>query len=330
MKKLALRFGPFLIGFLFVAWLVAAPAAAAAADVPGPDAGKGRAAAKPLTFLGLQDDKEDAGTPAAFSKLSLKLYGGYSHVLARDVNDGSAYFFDLVEAYVAEGFGSFTGSYKPLHGGYNFGADLIYQLSPSAGIGLGVGYMRNSSDSLATFSGDGETVDITSEPNLTAMPIRLGVFFSFPMGGKLSLTANAGAAYYLGLKLDATQGLEFAADDWVRMTLEGSQRSGADIGFHGALGFEYKLSTKLGFFVEAVGRYAKFKNFETVTGISESSGGSPDTTEGRLYIEDKSYSGYDISAFQIVEEGETPDPGWREPKIDLSGFSLQAGFRIRF
>jgi hypothetical protein len=308
-------------------WLLAGPAVAG--DVPDKDAAKAKAATKPLTFLALNED-EGANAPAAFSKLSLKLYGGYSHVLAGDVNDGSAFYFDLIEAYAAEGIGTFTGGYNPLHGGYNFGADIIYQLSPSVGIGLGVGYMRNSSDSLATFSGEGETVDITAEPKLTAMPIRLGVFFSFPMGGKLSLTANAGAAYYLGLKLDATQGLEFAADDWMRMTLEGSKRSGADIGFHGALGFEYKLSPKLGFFVEAVGRYAKFKNFETVTGISESYGGIPDTTEGRLYIEDESFGDYDISSFVILEEGDTPDPDWREPKIDLSGFSLQAGFRIRF
>lgn len=315
---------------LVVVWLVAAPATAAAADVPGPDSGKVKAAAKPLTFLGFQDDEEDADTPAAFSKLSLRLYGGYSHVLAGDINDGSAFYFDLIEAYAAEGFGEYTGGFKPLHGGYNFGADLIYQISPALGIGLGVGYMRSSSDSLATWSGEGDTVDITGGGMLTAMPIRLGLFLTVPMGPKFDLTANAGAAYYLGLKLEASQGLEFDVDDWMMMTLEGSERSGLDIGFHGSLGFEYKLSPKLGFFVEAVGRYAKFKNFEMVLGTMESSGGAPDTTEGRLYLVDESFGDYDITGFTIVEEGDIPDPDYREPKIDLSGFSLQAGFRIRF
>lgn len=329
MKKLALWSGPFLIGFLFVAWLVAAPAAAAAADVPDKDAAKAKAAVKPLTFLGLNED-EDADAPAAFSKLSVKLYGGYSYVRAADVNDGSDYFFELVEAYVADGLGTATGGYDPLHGGYNFGADLIYQLSPSVGIGLGFGYMRNSSDSLATLSAKGDTVDITATGTLTAMPIRFGVFFSFPISGKLSLTANAGAAYYLGLKFDGTQGLEFAADGWSRLTLEARQRNGADIGFHGSLGFEYKLSPKLGFFVEAVGRYAKFKNFETVTGISEYSGGIPDTTEGKLYLATEDIDGTPVTAFTIVETGDIVDPTFREPKFDLSGFSLQTGIRIRF
>ena len=308
---------------LFLVWILAGPTSAVAGDVPA------REAAKTPAFIGFAQDY-GGGPEDGFSKLSLKLYGGYSYVLATDINDGSAFYFDLIEAYVAEGFGSYTGAYNPLHGGYNFGADLIYQISPALGIGLGIGYMRNASDSLAVWSGEGDTIDITAAPTLTAMPIRLGLFLTVPLSDKFSLTADAGAAYYLGLKLKASQGLEWEADDWMRMTLEGSDRSGVDIGFQGALGFEYKISPKLGFFVEAVGRYAKFKNFETVTGTSEFSGGVPDTTEGRLYIADENFGDYDISTFTIVEEGDLPDPDWREPKIDLSGFSLQAGFRIRF
>jgi hypothetical protein len=175
-----------------------------------------------------------------------------------------------------------------------------------------------------------ETVDITAGGTLTAMPIRLGLFLTVPISPKIDLIANAGAAYYLGLKLDAYQGLEFAPDEWMRMNLEGSEREGLDIGFHGSLGFEYKLSPKLGFFVEATGRYAKFKNFEMVTGTEESSGGVPDSIEGRLYLADETLGEYTITGFTIVEEGDIPDPDFREPKIDLTGFSLQAGFRIRF
>ncbi len=313
----------FALAALFVAWLVAGPTSALAGDVPA------REDAKTPAFIEFAQDY-GGGTSNGFSKLSLKLYGGYSYALATDLNEGSRFYFDLIEAYAAEGFGTYTGSYKPAHYGLNFGADLIYQLSPTVGIGLGVGYMRIASDSLATWTDGIETVDITAEPNLTAIPVRLGLFLTVPMGRKLSLTADAGAAWYMGLKLKASQGLEFAADDWMVMTVEGSRRSGIDIGFHGSLGFEYKLSPKLGFFVEAVGRYAKLKNFETVTGTMEESGGGSDSTDGALYIAYETLGDYDISMFAIVEEGDTPDPDWREPKFDLSGFSLQAGFRIRF
>lgn len=316
---------------LFVAWLAAAPSTAAASGVPGSETGKAKAAVKPLDFLGFQDDEEDADTPAAFSRLSLRLYGGYNHMLADDVNKGSSYYFQLVEAYVAEGFGSATGGYSPLHGGYDFGADLIYQVTPSFGVGIGAGYLRSSADSQATLTGE-ETVGLVAETALSAIPIRLGLFLDVPLGGKLALTANAGAAYYLGLKFTGMQGLELSDTDWMRMSLEASERSGADIGFHGSLGFEYKLSPKLGLFVEGAGRYAKFKNFVSVTGTEDSSGGTPDTTEGMLYLVTGDMKGYEMSMFTISETEPSPDPGTtvREPKFDLSGFSLRAGFRVRF
>lgn len=312
--------------FLIIGFLAAGPLARAA------DAKDSRPAAKAPAFLAVQDDEEDADTGARLSKLSLKLYGGYNHMLAGDVNKGSDYYFELVEAYAAEGYGSYTGGYKPLHGGFNFGADLIYQITPSLGVGLGAGFMRSSAASLATFTDEEFSVDLVAETMLSAVPIRLGLFLDVPMGGKLALTANAGAAYYLGLKFTGMQGLEFATDEWERMSLEASERGGADIGFHGSLGFEYKFSPTMGFFVEAVGRYAKFKNFKSVTGTTEDSGGMSDPTEGKLYIITQTDPDYPFSSFTIEDTPPVDDEfaTYREPKFDLGGFSLQAGFRFRF
>lgn len=308
---------------LFVVWILAGPTSAVAGDAPD------REAAKTPAFIGFGQDY-GVGPEGGFSKLSLKLYGGYSYMLAGDVNDGSDFYFEVLEAYAAEGFGTTTGSYKPLHGGYNFGADLIYQISPALGIGLGVGYMRGSSESVGTWTFEDADYILSAAPALTAMPIRLGLFLTVPVGQKLDLIANAGAAYYMGLKFEGTQYQEDAAGDWMSMTIEASERSGADIGFHGALGFEYKLSPKLGFFVEAVGRYAKFKNFETVTGSIEYSDGTSDSEDGLLlYIETDDFDGHEVSGFYISDT-EPAGPEYRAPKIDLSGFSLQAGFRIRF
>ncbi len=320
-----------ILGFLAVCALAwAAPVAAA--DTPG---------ARPVPpgpgFLFDKDayailgSQGETGASQAFSRLSLKLYGGYNYMLAGDVNKGADYYFELVEAYIAEGFGTATGGYNPLHGGYDFGADLIYQITPSFGIGVGAGFLRSSADSRGTYTSE-ETVDLVAETTLSAIPIRIGLFLDVPLGGKLALTANAGAAYYLGLKFTGMQGVELATDDWMRMSLEATERSGADIGFHGSLGFEYKLSPKLGFFVEGLGRYAKFKNFDMVTGTEESSDDPPESTEGRLYLLTGNIGDTEISIFEISETEPEPDPGTtvREPKFDLGGFGLRAGFRIRF
>jgi hypothetical protein len=315
------------IGLLAAGLLVAAPAFAAGPENPKIDF------IYPKTFEGVSLAAQmDAMTPAAnFSRLSVKLYGGYAHVLAGDVNDGADYYFEILDYYAAEGFGTITGAYKPVHGGYDFGADLIYQFSPRFGVGVGVGYMRNSNNSVGTFAEGEESVTLTSSATLTALPIRLGLFYDAPISETLNLTLSAGASYYASLKFEGTQGLEFSADEWEDMSLLATQRSGADIGFHGSLGFEYLFSPKVGFFVEAVGRYGKFKNFESVTGTVETSmGGAPETTEGMLYIYTETFEDTDFSGFSIVEPDDTPEAGAREPKIDLTGFSLRAGFRIRF
>jgi hypothetical protein len=327
MRKKLISLKHVVLGILAICTLAGAAAAAGAGgDRPAPPG---------LSFLFDKDAFSVLGSQAepagakAFSRLSLKLYGGYNHMIAGDVNDGSDYFFELVEAYTAGGEGTYTGSYKPLHGGYDFGADLIFKITESFGIGVGAGYMRSSAASLATYTNEGLSVDITADTMLSAVPIRLGLFLDVPMGGKLNLTAGAGAAYYMGLKFDATQGLEFNDGSWETMNVAGTERSGIDVGFHGSLGFEYMFSPKLGFFVEAVGRYAKFKNFETVTGTNEYSDDTPETTEGILYLYTQTIGTTEVSGFGISE---TPvsEPGVREPKFDLSGFSLQAGFRIRF
>ncbi len=270
--------------------------------------------------------------PQGFSRLSIRLYGGYSHILAADVNDGSDGFFELFEAYAAQGSGTFTGGYMPLHGGFDFGADLIYQITPNIGVGLGAGFMRNSSRSLATWTLNTTEYTITAEPALSAIPIRLGAFFTFPLAGQINLTADIGGAYYTGLKFDATQRLETSPTDWLEMSVASLTSGSSPLGFHGSLGLEYMVSPKMGLFVEAAGRYAKLKNFAEVTGISNSSGGSSSTTDGKLYIETQIDPNYPFSMFTVEETPpvDDADTTYREPKFDLSGFSLRAGIRIRF
>ena len=273
----------------------------------------------------------ETGGSQAFSKLSLRLYGGYSYIGAADVNEGSDFYFELVELYAAQSKGTVTGSYSPLHGGLDFGADLIYQITPNIGVGLGAGYMRNSRRSTATWAFDATEYVLTAEPVLTAIPVRLGVFLTFPVGGRINLTADAGAAYYAGLKFDATQRVDFNATEWQEMSVGSIEAGSANVGFQGSLGLEYMVSPKMGFFIEAAGRYAKLGNFDQVTGISNSSGGGSETTDGKLYIATDTDPDFPVSMFTIEETPpvDTAFETYREPKFDLSGFSLQAGIRIR-
>ena len=331
-RKLSMTMVFALAAACVLAW---APAMAAA----GPGSGGDRTAPGGLNFIFDKDAyavpamQTGAVEPGRLSRLSLKLYGGYSHILAGDVNEGAGGLFKLLDLYAALGFGTTTGGYKPVHGGYHFGADLIYRLSPMFGIGLGVGFLRNSSDSLMTFTEGTTTTTLTGTPALSAVPIRLGVFFTAPVAGQVNLTADIGGAYYAGLKFDAAQRLE-NGPNWSDMSVASLTAGSANLGFHGSLGLEYMISPKMGFFIEAAGRYAKLKNFDEVTGIENFSGGSSNTTDGKLYIRTQidMINNYTIAMFTVEETPpvDDADTTYREPKFDLSGFSLQAGFRIRF
>jgi hypothetical protein len=177
----------------------------------------------------------------------------------------------------------------------------------------------------------------TGTPKLSAMPIRLAAFFTLPLGEKLSLTADAGAAIYAGLKFDSRQRIELsnATDSmWMETSLKASRTSLSDnLGFQGSLGIDYAFSQKMGFFIEAVARYANFKNFDEATRISERDDMAPETDVGKIYLETNTYEGLGTwSLFIVSAEPPIPDEysDYREPKFNLSGISLQAGIRIRF
>lgn len=317
------------LGLVLFVW--AAPAAA--------DEGSGRATRPDnSSFLfdkeafGIKGLQSEAGTPEAFSRLSLRLYGGYGYIGAADVNTGARGFFDIFELYAAYGMGTFTGTYSPLHGGLDFGVDLVYQITPNIGLGLGAGFMRNSQSSTGTFTYEAEEGVTTSQPTISAIPIRLGAFFTVPLSPKVDLTAELGGAYYAGLEFDLAERLEYGPADWVEFMYSGGEAGSSNLGFHGGLGFEYKLSPKTGVFVQAVGRYAKLGNFKTASSIMNDSGGNSNASDGVLYIRtetdiDWTYNEFVVRDTPPVDDADTT---YREPKFDLSGFSLQAGIRFRF
>ncbi|HSQ79012.1 MAG TPA: hypothetical protein VLN41_00315 [Candidatus Bathyarchaeia archaeon] len=324
-----------LLPVLALAGLLAVPAWLTAA----PDAASGqKAAAAGLSFR-LDDDAHGAPATQAepapaksLSKLSVRLYGAYSHIGASDVNKGARGLYDLFALYDALGVGSAIGEYEQTHGGADFGADVIYQISPRFGVGLGAGYMRNGNDPLMAVAVSSMAAILTGGPTLSAVPVRLGVFGSFPVSGKLDLTANAGGAWYAGLKLAARERVDLGSGEWSEVNITGSRSGFANLGFQGALGLEYKVSRTMGLFVEAEGRYARFKNFDSVTRTATASTGESETYAGHLYIETSTFPEGSYSVFFVSQTPplSTPTTIYEDMKIDLSGFALRAGVHIRF
>lgn len=274
-------------------------------------------------------------TPAAAGdgvKIDLRIHGGFSRLAAGDVNTGSSGLIEFYKLFAEYGDAVSEGGYEPLHGGYDVGADAVFPLGKRFGVGLGVGFLRSAGEAEMTLTApDSEALVFDGGSVLSAFPIRLGLFYSLPLVGKLRLTANAGGAFYAGLRFKDRFHMEAGTQE-----ITGTRTSLArNLGFQGGLGLEYDVSERTGVFVEFQGRYARFKNFGSVSVYLAPTEGGSDTREGRLYLRSQTLSEDPPIAFNTwiyTDTPPTPNPPalvFREPKFDLSGFCLQAGFRIR-
>lgn len=268
-------------------------------------------------------------------KIDLRLHGGYSYLSAADVNTGSRGYLDFYKLLAEYSGWAYEGGYEPVHAGYDAGVDVVFLLSPRFGIGIGASYLRSSGSADMTLVPETEEMVFDGGPTLSAIPIRLGLYYSLPLGGRLSLTANAGAAFYAGLRFHDRFHTEQSGIFSTQEIIASRWSLSANLGFQGGLGLDFKISSKMGFFIEAQGRYARFKNFGKATIKVASSEGGSQTREGKIYLRSQTLSADPLimfNAFVVESTPPTPDPpdiAIREPKFDLSGFCLQAGIRIR-
>jgi hypothetical protein len=287
----------------------------------------------------------------AGGKITLRLYGGLSYLDAGDVNPGTQAFFDWGKTYFAPPpGGSIEGDYSAIHWGYEFGGDLIFELIPKVGIGIGVGYLQMSRETPPTpytkpyvmMSIDdpltGDSTEFTVGTKISTIPIRASLFLSLPIGKKLDITANTGVSYYLQAEYHADWLVGVLNSIWTgpdsRLSTTAEKKT-AGFGLQGGVGIEYKFTRTTGLFVEAQGRYAKFRGFEgTSTSVpNEFNGGVlPSFSEtGKLYYESvPTIPG--SPRWILVQSAPPAGPGGtpREAAVDFSGVSFLAGIKIHF
>jgi hypothetical protein len=170
---------------------------------------------------------------------------------------------------------------------------------------------------------------MTIKPQVTAIPIRAGLYFALPMGSLVNLTLNAGAEYYLAkvkysLRIETTS--NWSQDD-VDVDSKGK------IGFCGGLGLEIKVHPNLSIILEGRGRYARLDEFEGKE-TSTNSVMPPITDNGKLwYAEIIPAPGYRFPLLAISDTPPPADPSIpvaRLARLELSGFSALAGIMLRF
>jgi len=246
--------------------------------------------------------------------LSVKIFCGYDHVAAGEINDG---LMGIVDYYKL--FPSYTGSYLngqigPFHSGFCFGADAIYRLTSRIGIGLGLSSVRWGNLDYIRLEDPIETHRLDSNIRVRAIPVRLGVFYTLPVSKRINLIFNAGPSYYF---VKHTYNMQY------NPYFVSQKAHGRGWGFHGGLGFELQWNSRSTFFVEYQGRYARLNDFKGL----ERSYFQWEGQEGSLF-----YIEYESIPPQIGIFDQLPD--WyelaRKATYELNGFSIQVGARVKF
>jgi hypothetical protein len=264
--------------------------------------------------------------------LSVKLSGGLSYFGSGDIDRGTKGLFDTTADSLSAAGYSIDQRKHPLHTGIEISGDLIYSINRRIGIGLGVDYIYTVVHNLLIVTGNElrSEQQISSSPKINAVPIRLGLFFKFPLHRLFSISLSAGPSLYLTK-------YSYALDtEWMEMTSLFHEATAKSLGFHGGIGLEVNLNRRAVFFIEGQGRYAKISNFE-----------GEEKTKKPVFIQEERYVGYDYIVTKekgklyymedeqypylaICKEEPSGFKNMRKATFDLSGISLRAGLIIKF
>jgi hypothetical protein len=241
-----------------------------------------------------------------------------------DLNKGLQGWSDFWDDLYTLGGVTTGGGYQPVHLGMDLNGEILFQITPQMGIGLGAGFISASKASALTLTTPSESEKETWEPKATVIPITLNFHFSIPAGSSLKFNIHAGIGYYLASVKHTQHVVFFGVQD------EEYDMSGNGFGAHGGFGLEVALSPNVGFTFDILGRFASVSSLSgdrTVT----SSGTSDTESGGKFWYGDFVFSGLGTYPFIAYDTAlpATLDNG-REAKLDLSGFSAVAGFIFRF
>jgi hypothetical protein len=269
------------------------------------------------------------GSVPADVKISLKVQGGWAYVSGGDVNRGALSLFDWEKTF----WPATQGGPRSVHSGFDFGGDIIIELNHDRHR-----RRRRISEDFPVSVMDvsdpeaGITGWLTTKPDLSATPIRLGLFLNVPVSKKVNLNASIGGSCYLQARYsDNAEESTYVGNNmlvgWyaIRTRVE---KKGVPLGFDGGVGIEYRLLPRVFLCFDAKGRYAKLRGLEGSSAFSDEFN---DIVErGRLYYESVPMLA-GSPRLTMVQTSPPAGPGGepRQAVVDLSGISLKAGIRIR-
>jgi len=252
--------------------------------------------------------------------VSVFLSLGGQLVSVGDLNEGAQGLGNYYEDQLGvRGRGEVSG----LKAAFQFGAEFLLPLNPRLSFFIGADYLLGNKNSIVDFTSGPEMKSFTSRPKIQALPVRVGLVY-FPISG---FYAKAGVEFII---TNCRYFYRFVNDDfWQQWDGDASSQG---LGLSGGLGYVFHVNSVLGVFAEASGRYARIKGLEGADHFTDSTG-SDSTEKGKLYIYQGQITGNQTYSLLFVRDKFPSEGGVSDAKeavLDLSGFSLKVGIRLRF
>ena len=253
------------------------------------------------------------------SQIHINISGGANYSLVGDINEGAEGFIDYYQSTLEA---EKSGKFQPLHLNYIFGGEVSVPLGSGLHFGVGADYYFGKKETSVNFTPP-VSFTIQTRPEIKVLPVRIFLSYhirpEFYIKGGIEYIFTECSYLYRMTENDAWQ-------EW-----NGKADSG-QIGGYLGLGFVHDFGRFLSVFIEASGRYAVAKNLKG-EGLYRDSTGLEYKEKGYMYIYQGEVLNKDTFPLVFVRDKTPSGYGVSDPErasVDLSGLSLQAGFRIKF
>ena len=279
-----------------------------------------------------------AGVAQGRPKFGFRISGGLSFPRVGDLNRVLGKEMDI---YYFPPETSFEGEIEKIQTAYDFHAEILIYVMPNFGLTLGSGYItaRNPADKSSFTANYTSGSDVwTDEMKMSAVPVRMSLFYSLPVSSFFRITLSGGIGLYLAR---CSEYASIEIPDHNLYYIEEWEARGIGLGFQGGLGFEIDVTRNFGFVLETNGRYAKLDGFSG-TYDSEAQGimkmfvhGLDPKEEGDLYYFEHSIFSAEWLPTLMIRDSKPGHPSFpvqniRLAIVDFSGFSLKFGMKFSF
>ncbi|MDH4270863.1 MAG: outer membrane beta-barrel protein [Candidatus Aminicenantes bacterium] len=278
-----------------------------------------------LSGLPAQDEDEEVVEFKGVG-IHVRLGGGYSLLSGGDFHTGIQGMYDWgVQSIVSAGLTLGKSDERPLRSGYELGGDIVYYFAGRLGIGAGgtLARVNKMNKQLFSYGADPHDWAMRAVPQIDILSFRLGLFYALPINRLLTVCFNVGPAYY-SVDYKYSGSIQEA-----NYTYGLSQRAKAkDWGIQGGLGLEIRMNQRMGFIIEAQGRYAKISGFDGKEELYEFLGGPISKSEKNGFLYYLQEEGF--PRLEVFPEAASAGPNAREAVFDFSGISFRAGLNFKF